>query len=208
MWKRWIDKNEHNIKWQRMTGEVLAELRAESLIVYAETIHLDMTSERNQLGIITEAFRKIPADKMDYILSVISEVVYFRWKNYLQKKKKQRKNQMGIIISAYTNIILWSMGIFIEKNNIWEKEIVDGIEALEKDMYEWYEREIHMKSVFFLDVTWIFYLLRLQKYKLSDIKTESVVTSLCKVREILKRLEAFWNKTDAFREEMELLVNL
>lgn len=208
LWKRWIDKNEHNIKWQRITGEVLAGLPEESLIVYAETIHLDMTSERNQLGIITEAFRKIPVEKMNYILSVISKVVYFRWKNYLLKKKKQRENQLEIIISAYTNIILWSMGIFIEKNNIWEKEIVDGIETLEKDMYEWYEREIQMKSVFFLDVTWIFYLLHLKKYKLSDMKTESGVTSVCKVREILKRLEAFWNQTDAFKEEMELLVNL
>lgn len=208
LWKRWIDKNEHNIKWQRMAGEVLAGLPAEPLIVYAETIHLDMTSERNQLGIITGAFRKIPVDKMDYILSVISEVVYFRWKNYLKKKKKQRENQMEIIISAYTNIILWSMGTFIKKNSIWEKEIVDGIETLEKDMYEWYERESQMKSAFFLDVTWIFYLLRLKKYILSDIKTESVATSVHRVREILKRLEVFWSQTDAFKEEMELLVNL
>lgn len=71
------------------------------------------------------------------------------------------------------------MSIFIEKNNIWEKEIVDAIETLEKDMYEWYERETQMKSVFFLDVTWIFYLLRLKEYKLPDIKTESAVTSVC-----------------------------
>lgn len=206
LWKRWIDKNEHNIIWQRMAGEVLAGLPAEPLIVYAETIHLDMPSERNQLGIITEALQKIPAYKMDYILSVISEVVYFRWKNNLQNMKKQRKHQEEIIISAYTNIILWSKSIFIEKNNIWEKEIVDGIETLEEDMYEWYEREVHMKSVFFLDITWIFYLLRLKEYKLSDIKTESIITSVYKIREILKRLEAFWNQTDAFKEEMRRLI--
>lgn len=46
LWKRWINKNEYNLKWQRMVGEVLVELSAEPLIVYAETIHLDMTSER------------------------------------------------------------------------------------------------------------------------------------------------------------------
>ena len=39
---------------------------------------------------------------------------------------------------------------FIEKNNIWEKEIVDGIATLEKDMYEWYERETQMKSAFLM----------------------------------------------------------
>lgn len=57
-------------------------------------------------------------------------------------------------------------------------------------------------------MTWIFYLLRLKDYELSDIKTESVVTSVCKVREILKRLDAFWNQTDTFKDEMKLLVNL
>ena len=51
-------------------------------------------------------------------------------------------------------------------------------------------------------------MLRLKDYELSDIKTESVVTSVCKVREILKRLDAFWNQTDTFKDEMKLLVNL
>ena len=106
LWKRWIYKNEYNLKWQSMVGEVLIVLQAEALIVYAETIHLDMTSERNELRIITNAFRKISADRVDYILSVISEVIYFRWKNYIQEKKERRKYQSEIIISAYTNICL------------------------------------------------------------------------------------------------------
>lgn len=208
LWKRWINNNEYNLKWQRMVGEVLVELPVEPLIVYAETIHLDMTSERNELGIITEAFQKISDDRIDYILSVISEVIYFRWRNIIQEKKKQRKYQSKIIISAYTNIILWSMNMFFEKNDIWEKEIVDGTGILEKDMYEWYENESQMKSVFFIDVTWIFYLLHLKKHQLSDIRTESVLNAICKVREILKRLEAFWEQNDDRKAEMELLINL
>ena len=32
------------------------------------------------------------------------------------------------------------MNIFFEENDIWEKEIIDNIEILEKDMYEWYEK--------------------------------------------------------------------
>lgn len=42
LWKRWINKNEYNMKWQRMVGKVLVELPAELLTVYAETIRLDM----------------------------------------------------------------------------------------------------------------------------------------------------------------------
>ena len=55
-------------------------------------------------------------------------------------------------MSAYTNIILWSMSAFIDENGIWEKEIVDSIEILERDMYEWYENESKMISVFFSDM--------------------------------------------------------
>lgn len=208
LWKRWINKNEYNKNWQRMVGEVLVELPAELLTVYAETIHLDMMCERNELGIITEAFQKISDDRIEYVLSVISEVIYFRWKNNIQEKKKRRKYQSEIIISAYTNIILWSMNVFIIEKAIWEKEIVDSIEILERDMYEWYENESQMKSVFFMDMTWIFYLLHLKEHGLSGIKTESVLTAVCKFREVLKRLEAFWNQNDVRKAEMESLVNL
>ena len=208
LWKRWINKNEYNMNWQRMVGKVLVELPAELLTVYAETIHLDMMSERNELGVITEAFQKISDDRIEYVLSVISEVIYFRWKNNIQEKKKKRKYQSEIIISAYTNIILWSMNVFIIEKAIWEKEIVDSIEILERDMYEWYENESQMKSVFFMDMTWIFYLLHLKEHGLLGIKTESVLTAVCKFRELLKRLEAFWNQNDARKAEMESLVNL
>lgn len=208
LWKRWINKNEYNMNWQRIVGEVLVELPAELLTVYAETIHLDMMSERNEIGIITEAFQKISDDRIEYVLSVISEVIYFRWKNSIQEKKKKRKYQSEIIISAYTNIILWSMNVFITENDIWEKEIVDSIEILERDMYEWYENESQMKSVFFMDMTWIYYLLHLKEHGLSGIKTESVLTAVCKFRELLKRLEAFWNQNDVRKAEMESLVNL
>lgn len=208
LWKRWITKNECNMKWQGMVGEVLGELPTELLTVYAETIHLDMMSERNELEIITEAFQKISDDRKEYVLSVISEVIYFRWKNNIWEKKKKRKYQSEIIITAYTNIILWSMNVFIVENAIWEKEIVDSIEILERDMYEWYESESQMKSVFFMDMTWIFYLLHLKEHELPGIKTESVLTAVCKVRELLQRLEAFWNENDLRKAELESLVNL
>lgn len=63
-------------------------------------------------------------------------------------------------------------------------------------------------SVFFIDMTWIFYLLHLKEYKLSDIKTGSVLNSIFKARELMKRLELFWNRNDARRTEMEVLLNM
>lgn len=100
------------------------------------------------------------------------------------------------------------MNVFIIEKAIWEKEIVDSIEILERDMYEWYENESQMKSVFFMDMTWIFYLLHLKEHGLSGIKTESILTAVCKFRELLKRVEAFWNQNDVRKAEMESLVNL
>ena len=56
----------------------------------------DMASERNELGIITEALKKISADRVDHILSVISETIYLRWKKYIQEKKKQEKYHFAV----------------------------------------------------------------------------------------------------------------
>ena len=61
----------------------------------------DMASERNELGIIAEAFQKISADRIDYILTVISEVIYFRWKNYIQEKKKQEKYHFVVYVYIF-----------------------------------------------------------------------------------------------------------
>lgn len=208
LWKRWIEKNEYNIKWQRIVGEVLIELPPESLIAYAETIRLDMSGEGNKLGIITEAFQKIPDSQVDYILSSISGTIYLRWKKYIQEKKVLKNYQSELIISAYTNVILWSLSAFIEENGSWEREIVESIDTLEKDMYEWYENESQMMSVFFCDMTWIFYLLHIKEHKLSDIKTERVLNSIFKARELMKRLEPFWNRNDARKTEMKALLNM
>lgn len=75
-------------------------------------------------------------------------------------------------------------------------------------MYEWFGNESQMRSVFFIDITWIFYLLHLKEHELSDIKREHILTAICKAKELLKRLEAFWNQHDARKAEMELLLHL
>ena len=60
LWKRWIIKNEHNVEWQRLLGDVLGKLKKEALEIYAETITLDMTMPRKGLDTITVAFETIP----------------------------------------------------------------------------------------------------------------------------------------------------
>lgn len=209
LWKRWINKNEYNMEWQKIIGKVLAELTEEPLIVYANTIHLDMVNQKDELKIITEAFQKIPEDRIDYVLSVISEDICLRWKNYVKKKKEQKKFQSDIMISAYTNVILWSMDVHMKETDIWEKEFVTNAEVLEQDMYEWFENRSQMSSVFFIDVTQIFYLLCLKKSALSnDMKTEAVLNVAYKLRTLIKQFDEFWDRNDAQKTELESLLNL
>lgn len=208
LWKRWNNKNEYNIEWQKSVGEVLAGLTEESLIIYANTIHLDIENRNDLLRIITEAFQNIPDDCIEHILSVISEDICLRWKNYIQIKKEQKKFQSDITISVYINIILWSMETLMKEKDIWEKEFVANAETLEKDMYEWYENKSQMISVFFIDVTQIFYLLFLKKSELSDMKTEAILNATYKIRMLMKRFDVFWNKNAELKTEMESLLNL
>lgn len=208
LWERWLNKNEHNMTWQKMIGEVLAELTEEPLVVYANSIHLDMVVRKDELRIITESFHEITDDRFDYILSVISEDICQRWKNYVQTKKEQKKFQSGIMISAYTNIILWSMDVVMKKRYIWEKEFFTITKTLEHDMYEWFENESQMRNVFFVDMTQIFYLLHVKKYELSDMGTEVVLNAVSKIKILMKRLDRFWDRNNERKTELESLLNL
>lgn len=191
-----------------MIGEVLAELTEEPLVVYANSIHLDMVVRKDELRIITESFHEITDDRFDYILSVISEDICQRWKNYVQTKKEQKKFQSGIMISAYTNIILWSMDVVMKKRYIWEKEFFTITKTLEHDMYEWFENESQMRNVFFVDMTQIFYLLHVKKYELSDMGTEVVLNAVSKIKILMKRLDRFWDRNNERKTELESLLNL
>lgn len=208
LWARWINKNEHNKEWQKIIGEVLADLTEESLVVYANTIHLDMANEENELGIITESFQNIPNRRIDYILSVIAGEICLRWKNYVQEKKEQKKFQVDIMISAYKNIIIWSMDALMNEKGNWEKEFVANAETLEKDMYEWFENESQMSSIFFFDMTQIFYLLHSKKSVLSDMNTQAVLDAVHKIKVIIKRFDAFWDRNNDRKTELEFLLDL
>lgn len=208
LWKRWINKSEHNTAWQKMIGEVLAELTEESLVVYANSIQLDMANQKDELRIITESFHEITDDRFDYVFSVVSEDMYLRWNNYIQKKKEQKKCQSDIMISAYTNIILWSMNAYMREIYIWEKEFVTIAEALEQDMCEWFENESQMSSIFFIDLTQIFYLLHIKKSELSDMRTEVILNAVNKIKTLIERLDGFWDRNNAHKTELESLLNL
>lgn len=174
LWKRWIIKNEYNVKWQRLIGAVLGELKKEALEIYAETITLNMATPRKELETITAAFETIPDVQKKFVIGVMANTIFVRWIDYIEQKKLRKEFQSGIIISAYSNIILYCMEEYLGEYNKWKKYFVKWMDLLERDMYEWYETISEMQSTFFLDTTLIYYCLCLKKDKvenISDLKT-------------------------------------
>ena len=80
----------------------------------------------------------------------MANTIFVRWIDYIEQKKLRKEFQSGIIISAYSNIILYCMEEYLGGYDKWQKYFVKWMDLLERDMYEWYESISEMQSTFFL----------------------------------------------------------
>lgn len=209
LWKRWIIKNEHNVEWQQLLGDVLGTLKKEALEIYAETITLDMATPRKELETITAAFETISDIQKEFVIGIMANIIFVRWIDYIEQKKLRKEFQSGIIISAYSNIILYCMEEYLGEYNKWEKYFVKMMAQLEKDMYEWYESISEMQSTFFLDTTLIYYCLCLKIDKLeniSDLKTREHMHKTARIIFMYER--SVDEKQLAIMEEIKSKLNI
>lgn len=201
LWKYWIIKTEYNVKWQRLLGDVLGKLQKEALEIYAETITLDMATPKNEIEIITAAFEAIPDAQRNFVIGVMANRIFARWADDIEQKKIQKDFQSGIIISAYSNIILYCLDEHLREDNKWKDFLVERIVSLESDLYEWYESVSQMQSIFFLDVTQIYYCLCLKKDKLKNIFDLKTIEYICKLKRIMSMYEL-----ERFKDENQSLI--
>lgn len=201
LWKRWIKKTEYNVKWQQLLGNILGKLQEEALEIYADTITLDMATPGKEMETITAAFEMIPEAHKNFVIGIMANRICARWIDDIEQKKIRKDFQSGIIISAYSNIILYCLDEYLGEDNKWEDFFVGRIVSLENDMYEWYESISQMQSIFFLDVTQIYYCLCLKKDKLKSISDLKTIEHIHK----LKRLISIY-KFERFRDENQSLI--
>lgn len=194
LWKRWIIHKENYPKWQQLYGKVLEHAGADALRIYAEVIHLDMPAKF--LTDITESFQVIPDISKENIVKQIGPMIHKRWIKELEKQKEKKVYQDGILISAYTNIILISMLSEIATIEKWDEHFQTWVDAMERDVYAWHESVTQMRNSFFIHITQIYYLLCIREYCATDVHSQKTVQYMHKLQDMLKQYEDMWENTD------------
>ncbi|MDO5551176.1 MAG: hypothetical protein Q4F76_08390, partial [Lachnospiraceae bacterium] len=151
LWRCLIMTKEYDKKWITLLGQILPELGVEALIVYADTIKIDMSPEYG--GLISHALGQIKPENVKKLQQAAGSVVYRRWKNYLNQVKDKKSGLHGIFISAYGELICGAVRHIYGEQEMWDQELSEEILQLERDMEGWYSDVMQMKTVFFVHMS-------------------------------------------------------
>lgn len=207
LWERWLRKNEYNMQWQTLVFRVLENADLEALRGYAQTIHLDMTIQRRELDIITQAFNHMKVASKEYILSGISSVVWNRWCQIIEEKKKNFNFIKKICITGYTNIILNAFLDSLSGKEEWKLYFLRYGEVFIQDMCAWYEAEPQMISTFFYDITQIYYVLLVGKQCQMIEVDDEIRCYIQNIKIYIRRYRQYWEKGDEQRGEIERMLD-
>lgn len=194
IWVYSITYFENDTSFYKILGCVLGNLSKDALLSYAETIKFDQYQTR--LKEVTEAFQNIPDDKVIYVLDTISGTISRRWKEFVIRMRKTKQFFNSIVISSYTNLILWSIDNqildtdgFIECFNQTHQQLVE-------DVFCWRENSTVFRTNYFLSVTNL-ELLRLicknRKFDLSKHPDFGMI--LEETKDIIEKYEYLWDET-------------
>ncbi|MBO5146837.1 MAG: hypothetical protein J6C19_15135 [Lachnospiraceae bacterium] len=203
LWKRWLQKNESNPCWQKLLFTVLSQVDKKALEIFAQTIHLDMTIQDHKPDILSPAFESLSDSSKNYILVHVSGIILDRWKDLIEKKKKVFASINKPLFTGYINLILNSIQKSLQDKEKWKTAFLKQAEILEEDMYRWYDREINMESIFFYDITQLYYILIVgQECQLIEIDE---VISDCgqKVKMVIERYDYFWRECEGQKADFE-----
>lgn len=197
LWKRWIKKQEYHEKWQTIVPKVLEQLNDEGLVIYADTISLDMACHNNILKIITDGFKDISSEKIEHILETISPRIIERWERLVAEYKNNKKFTNSTLICPYTNVILLCMNYSYSK-----EQILERIEYyIQNFVYEdelWYTSVSDYITSINLNFTNIFYML------ICNSEIVEILKGSENIKKYLKLLESLLSKyTKVLRRENE-----
>lgn len=197
LWNYWTKKYEYNVKYTRIIWDVISKLEASQLLEYSRTIRLIECFNNEAERIYQEEFLKLGSKERNQIILTIAKTIYDHWESALIESKKTGKYQNNVLISKYYSVILLSMEFLFSDDNIWGAEIEKYVQFLESDMENWFSSETNHISVFFLNLTNIYYLLLVKENKLKAMDSNSVKSSLKKIEFLLTKYECYWIFDDA-----------
>ena len=206
LWKRWICRYERNMAWQTMIPHVLDHVKEEALITFAETINLDMSINRGELEVLTKAYQEIQNTYETNILKNISSIVWNRWCLLINGKKRDKEFQNKILITGYTNLILDAFQYTLNDKTEWKSNFLKYGEELNKDMYAWYKSCTNMMSIFFYDITQIYYTLFVGvRCQIIQVDEEINKCAQC-VLNLIRKYEDFWDKDEERKVKLEKML--
>lgn len=186
LWRKWITKNEYNVKWEKIVGMVLSELDDDSLLTYAQTINLKIPMDNNIYVALSKSFLDVSEDIREGILKCISKVVFERWNKTLYKCKIEDKFRDRVFVSLYVDFILLSLDAMLHTDELWEDELTNQIALLKKDYEAWASSLTEFLKNFFLNLTQIYLLLFVKENK---VKSERVLLHIKTLKAIVDRHE-------------------
>ena len=203
LWKRWIQKNESNSCWQKLLFTVLSQVDKNALEMFAQTIHLDMPIQDYKPDILLTEFERLADSSKNYILVHVSGIIIDRWNDLIDKKKKAFVTMNKPLFTGYINLILNSFQESLQDKEKWKTAFLKQAEILEEDMYRWYDRQINMESIFFYDITQLYYILIVgQECQLIEID-EVISNCMQKVKMVIERYDYFWRECEGQKADLE-----
>lgn len=211
LWKRWIIKNESNTRWQKIVFIVLSQVSTEAIDTYLQNIHLDMDIQKGAQDVLGQAFSKLPEQSKKYILNNITDTIWDQWNQLIDNKKKKYETLNKLLFTTYSYLIEYCIQEKFEKEENWKETFLKQADMLEKDMYGWYAKQIHLESVFFLDITKIYYLLKAGQRSGFTDRSEELSKCVKMILMFVKRYEYFWKdctiQKDDFVKELSYLIS-
>lgn len=203
LWERWLQKNESDPRWQKLLFTVLSQVDKKALEIFAQTIDLDMMIQNQKPDILWSAFESLPDLSKNYILMHVSGIILDRWNDLIEKKKKAFVSINEPLFTGYINLILNSLQKSLQDKEKWKTAFLKQAEVLEEDMYRWYARQINMESIFFYDITQLYYILIVgQECQLIEAD-EAISDCVQKVKMVIERYDFFWRECEGQKADFE-----
>jgi len=174
-----------------MIGRALNSLSDNAIKIYAENINLQRgVGYFEQVNTLLEQIEK---ENWDKIFSSITEIIYRKWNDLLDKSKAE-KGIDDIIICSYSNLILCCMlNLFSNQDNFFI-ELNDILETCDKYLYTWHSDSSVMKTAYFVYATKL-YMLRLIQINCKFTLYKDLNDKLKTVCGLLENYRDYWKYT-------------
>lgn len=204
LWKFWLNREEYQERWIACLDEVLGRLDKKGLEIYAESIRMNCPADR--MLKITEAFRRIPDEREEFLMDNIAGILYRRWKEYLLEIKEKGTSTDSLILGGYANVILFSIYFLFGNTELWQEEFDRIVREFYEDMFRWYQSKTQLSAFYFAGLTQIYLFLLLGRKEMKIQQSEKLKAEISRIRELMIKRHELWGKEDkAFEALMELL---